>query len=381
MADDRHESTALLIDELHRTLGRLANTLALVRDAFAWIDGQGRIVWCNPAFDALAATDHLGLLGVPIVDVLHLQRDSRPVTHDAHPARRVLTETDDVDETYEVTHGNERTVVEVFARRGRVDTDTTAVIIVRDITETARAQSELKLLNAKLETSNAEIEAFSYSVSHDLRTPLRAIDGFSQALLEDYGAVLQAEGKDYLRRLRAAAQNMARLIDDLLRLSRVTRAELVWGEVDVSAMCREIGAELAASAPDRRVELVVEDGLTVHGDAQWLRQAFENLLGNAWKFTSKTPRPRIEVGTTPDRAETVYFVRDNGAGFAMARADKLFAAFQRLHTAEEFPGTGIGLAIVRRIVHRHGGRIWATAEVGKGATFYFTLPSDTKSMP
>jgi light-regulated signal transduction histidine kinase (bacteriophytochrome) len=311
-----------------------------------------------------------------------VQRDGRPVTGEAHPAHRVLAENGDLDEVYELTLDDGHTVVEVFARRGRINGDTTAVVIVRDITETARARSELELLNAKLETSNAEIEAFSYSVSHDLRTPLRAIDGFSQALLEDYGGVLQAEGKDYLRRLRAAAQNMARLIDDLLRLSRVTRAELVWTDVDVSGMCRAIGEELAASDPGRRVELFVEAGMTARGDPQWLRQAFENLLGNAWKFTSKTPRPQIAVGALPDRSgEIVYYVRDNGAGFAMARADKLFAAFQRLHTADEFPGTGVGLAIVRRIIHRHGGRIWAEAEVGKGATFFFTLPSDTKGMP
>jgi light-regulated signal transduction histidine kinase (bacteriophytochrome) len=175
---------------------------------------------------------------------------------------------------------------------------------------------------------------------------------------------------------------MGRLIEGLLRLSRVTRADLVWADVDLSAMCRAIAGELVESTPERRVDLVIAPGMTVRGDEQWLQQAMENLIGNAWKFTGKAPRARIEVGVTAGQGgEHVYFVRDNGAGFAMPRADKLFVAFQRLHTNDEFPGTGIGLAIVRRIIHRHGGRIWAEAEVGKGATFYFTLPGDITSSP
>jgi PAS domain S-box-containing protein len=365
------------------TLAQLGTVLMLVRDAFAWIDGRGRIVWCNPAFDALVGVEPRALTGTPIVESLPLQRDAQLVTGAAHPTQRVLGEDADIDEIYELVLGNRRRVVEVFARRGVVEGEPGAVVVLHDITETARAHRELQLLNTKLEATNAELEAFSYSVSHDLRTPLRAIDGFSQALLEDYADVLQAEGKDYLRRLRAAAQNMGRLIEDLLRLSRVTRAELVWTDVDLSAISRAIGEQLAAAAPERRVELAIEPGMTVRGDEHWLRQAMENLIGNAWKFTSKTSAARIEVGTMTEHAtgERVFYVRDNGAGFAMPRAEKLFAAFQRMHTAEEFPGTGIGLAIVRRIIRRQGGRIWAEAEVGKGATFYFTLASDIASTP
>jgi signal transduction histidine kinase len=366
-----------LIQELHVTLGRLGLALGLARDAFAWIDQQGHIVWCNAALDALTGRDHLAVLGAPLWDVLALQQDGAPVTGDAYPARRVLAHGGDVDERYEVMLGERQVILEVFGRRGLIEGEPAALLVMHDVTEATRAHAELEALNAKLEAANAELEAFSYSVSHDLRTPLRAIDGFSQALLEDYAPLLEAEGKDFLQRLRTAAQHMGRLIEDLLRLSRVTRGELQWSHVDLTAMCRSIAADLAAADPGRDVELVIADGLSAQGDERLLRQVIENLLSNAYKFTSRTLHPRIEVGTMGDEREgqRTFFIRDNGAGFDMARADKLFGAFQRLHTVEEFPGTGIGLAIVRRIIHRHGGRIWAEAAVGQGATFYFTLPT------
>ena len=373
-----------LVDELHATLGRLGSALGLARDAFAWIDGEGRIVWCNAAFDALVGREHIELLGAPVSGVLALQRDGATVAGDAHPAHRVLAQPGDIEELFDAEVSGNRVVLEVFARRGLIDHEPAAVLVIHDITEAARAHRELEALNTKLEAANSELEAFSYSVSHDLRTPLRAIDGFSQALLEDYGAVLEPEGRDYLHRLRNAAQNMGRLIEDLLRLSRVTRAELQWSDVDLSAMCRSIAAELAASTPERYVDVTVADGLTLRGDERLLGQAMRNLLDNAWKFTANTPAARIEVGEVPaaDRNKSkVFFVRDNGAGFDMARADKLFGAFQRLHPVDEFPGSGIGLAIVRRIIHRHGGRIWADAAVGKGATFYFTLSAEPASTP
>ncbi|MBF8284339.1 MAG: multi-sensor signal transduction histidine kinase [Anaerolineales bacterium] len=246
---------------------------------------------------------------------------------------------------------------------------------------------------AQLEAVNKELEAFSYSASHDLRAPLRGIDGFSQILLEDYAEKLDADGKDYLQRVRAATGRMAELIDALLTLSRVTRAEFQRERVDLSALVRGIAEDLRGHEPERGVEFVIADGLTAEGDPRLLRAALENLLGNAWKYTAKQPQARIEFGTltplppSPDgtsgeggggarsageRGE-VYFVRDNGAGFDMAYADKLFGVFQRLHTEGEFKGLGVGLATVQRIIHRHGGRIWAEGAVGQGATFYFTL--------
>jgi PAS domain S-box-containing protein len=224
-----------------------------------------------------------------------------------------------------------------------------------------------------LEAANAELEAFSYSVSHDLRAPLRALDGFSLALMEDYGDRLDGQAEDYLARIRAASQRMAQLIDDLLMLSRVTRRDMTPGEVDLSELAHSIGDELLADEPDRRVTLTVAEDMTVIGDAQLLGVALRNLLGNAWKFTSRTPAAEVEVGTDLRDGERAYFVRDNGAGFDAKYGDKLFAPFQRLHGEDEFPGTGIGLATVQRIVRRHGGRVWAEGATGKGATVWFTL--------
>jgi signal transduction histidine kinase/HAMP domain-containing protein len=227
---------------------------------------------------------------------------------------------------------------------------------------------------AQLEAANKELEAFSYSVSHDLRAPLRSIDGFSQALLEDYAESLDAQGQDFLRRIRNATQRMGELIDALLILARVTRADLQREVSDLSDMARAVVAELRRQEPTRQVEWVIADGLKVSGDARLLRVVLENLLSNAWKFSAKQPAARIEFGALePTGGLLTCFVRDNGAGFDMAYADKLFGAFQRLHRGDEFPGTGVGLATVQRVIHRHGGRIWAEASVGQGATFYFTL--------
>lgn len=252
--------------------------------------------------------------------------------------------------------------------------------IVEDITERKRTEQTIIDLNkdlqnklTELDAVNKELEAFSYSVSHDLRAPLRSIDGFSQALLEDYGSRMDKIGQDYLGRVRAATQRMAQLIDDLLQLSRVTRAEMVRETVDLSALARSIGEDLKAAYPDRDVTLTIADGLVVEGDPRLLRIMLVNLLDNAWKFTSKHPRAVIEVGRTQYNGSPAYFVRDDGAGFDMAYAGKLFGAFQRLHAITDFHGTGIGLATVQRIVRRHGGKVWAEGGIEKGATFYFTL--------
>ncbi len=232
---------------------------------------------------------------------------------------------------------------------------------------------------AQLQAANQELEAFTYSVSHDLRAPLRGIDGFSKALLEDCAAQLDDQGRHYLERVRTASQRMGRLIDDLLRLSRVSRTELHRLSVDLSVMAGEIAARMQESAPDRNMEAVVAPGVRAHADPRLMHIVLENLIGNAWKFTGRRADARIEFGCGPADGETVFWVRDNGAGFDMRYADKLFGAFQRLHPVDEFEGTGIGLSIVQRIVRRHGGHIWAEAVEGEGATFYFTIPSITRA--
>ena len=225
----------------------------------------------------------------------------------------------------------------------------------------------------ELERANKELEAFSYSVSHDLRAPLRHVDGFSQILLEDYGEKLDEEGRRYLQQVREASQQMAQLIDDLLNLSRVTRTELRKEPVDLSQMSEQIAETLKKTEPDRKAEFVIERGLVTEGDARLLRVLLDNLLGNAWKYAGKKDLAKIEFGQTTRDGQTVYHVRDNGAGFDMTYVHKLFGVFQRLHPLSDFPGTGIGLGTVQRIVHRHGGQVWAESVVGQGATFYFTL--------
>ena len=246
-------------------------------------------------------------------------------------------------------------------------------VLVRSRILAEQASRKFEDANRELQAANRELEAFSYSVSHDLRAPLRSMDGFSQILLEDYGDELDEEGRDYLGRVRAASQRMGQLIDDLLELSRVTRGPLRRASVDLSAIAASVAGDLKASDPDRQGSFAITEGLVARGDAKLLRVALENLLGNAWKFTSRVPDARVEFGATRQGGMQVYYVRDNGAGFDATYADKLFGAFQRLHSAEEFEGTGVGLATVARVMRRHGGEVWAEGEVGEGATFYFTL--------
>ena len=242
----------------------------------------------------------------------------------------------------------------------------------------AALSAKLARDNRTLAAVNQELEAFSYSVSHDLRTPLRSIDGFSQALLEDYGDVIDDVGQNYLFRVRRAAQRMGHLIDDLLALSRVSRVEISIGDLELDKMAEQVARGLEEADSGRTVTWSIEPDIHGRGDPRLVRVLLENLLGNAWKFTSKREAARISFTQVPTEGEPLYCVSDNGAGFEMEFADKLFSAFQRLHGNDEFPGTGIGLATVQRIINRHGGRIWAEAEPDKGATFYFTLGKGDK---
>lgn len=256
--------------------------------------------------------------------------------------------------------------------------------LVAEIRDRQKAESEVRILNselerrvaartAELEAANKELETFAYSVSHDLRAPLRTIDAFSSAIEDRKEIQLDDTGRDYLRRVRASAKNMSQLIDALLNLSRIGRAEMRFVMVDLSALVQSAAEELKDADPGRKVDLVIEEGLTVPGDPAMLKAVIANLMENAWKFTAMASTPRIEFGTERDNGKTVYFVRDNGAGFDMGYAANMFMPFHRLHDASEFPGMGVGLATVQRIIQRHGGLIWAQGAIGRGATLSFTL--------
>jgi PAS domain S-box-containing protein len=276
--------------------------------------------------------------------------------------------TDIVEEPIETRHGKRWLHTRKVPLRDKDGTPLFLLGISEDITDKKREAEELRAAKEAAEATSRELESFSYSVSHDLRAPLRAIDGFSAAVLEDNGHQLDEEGRASLRRVRAAAQRMGELIDDLLELSRVSRQELKREPVTLSGLARVILADLQKRDPERQVTVAIEPNLSADCDPRLLQVALENLLGNSWKFTSKKPSASISFG----RVGGAFYVKDDGAGFEMDYANKLFGAFQRLHGKHEFEGTGIGLATVQRIVHRHGGRIWAESEPGKGATFHFT---------
>jgi PAS domain S-box-containing protein len=260
------------------------------------------------------------------------------------------------------------------------------VVLVTDIGDRKRAEDAIRQLNtgleqrvrertAQLEAANRELEAFAYSVSHDLRAPLRGIDGWSLALAEDYGGQLDAKAHKYLDRVRSETQRMGHLIDDLLQLSRITRTAMSRGPVDLSPLAEAVAARLTEEHAGRRIEFVIAPGLQADGDARLLEVALTNLLSNAVKFTGPRIEAKIEFGRTETQQGRAFYVRDNGVGFDMAFASMLFGAFQRLHSSAEFPGSGIGLATVQRIIHRHGGHVWAESQAGQGATFYFTIGS------
>jgi len=362
---------------------RLRALVEHARDAITVLGADGKLLYESPAPARMLGYEPGMTKGKTSFELIH--PDDMPVVADT--LKRLLQDpggAEDLEVRVRHSDGSWRSM-EVTACNLLDDTAVGGIVVnQRDITEHKRALEEISKLNeeqerrvvertTQLQAVNGELEAFAYSVSHDLRTPLRSIDGFSQILLEDYSETIDERGKDYLRRVRLASQRMSELIDDLLSLSRVTRGQMQRETVDLSALARTVATGLEQGQPERQVEFVIEQGIAVDGDDHLLRVALDNLLGNAWKFTGKTPRATIEFGRTQDNGRQTYFVRDNGVGFDMAYADKLFGTFQRLHSPSEFEGTGIGLATVQRIIHRHGGKIWAESAVGEGTTFSFTL--------
>ncbi len=344
------------------------NTFDAVQDLITIIDRDGHIVQANQAtYEAFADTE---VQGARCWELFHGRADPIPDCPGLQAFETGQPVHAEIFEPHLDDHWFDIYVYPVPTPDGSIQQ---VVHVVRDITERKQAQHALEDYAARLEAANAEQEAFSYSVSHDLRAPLRGMDGFSQVLLEDYADQLDEQGKDYLQRVRTASQRMGRLIDDMLELSRITHSKMRVEGVNLSEIAEQSAADLHQPEPDRQVEFVIAPGLVVEGDEPLLRAVVQELLVNAWKYTSQQQHATIEFGATQQDGETVYFVRDDGIGFDMAYADKLFGAFQRLHSNEQFPGTGIGLATVQRIIHRHGGRVWAQATEDEGATFYFTV--------
>jgi len=304
----------------------------------------------------------------------------RPERIDAQrtAARREVETAERLHERLAVLENTYRAILNILedvnVERNKLDDTRRALINILEDVETERANAERARL--LLEASNKELESFSYSVSHDLRAPLRAISGFSAAVLEDYEKVVGEEGKRYLRLIAENAHKMGRLIDDLLNFSRLGRKQLVKSEIDISALARRVAAELSADAAGRAIEFNISDMPAARGDKAMIEQVVVNLLSNAVKFTRGREVAVVDFGCYNNKGETVFYVKDNGVGFDMRYVDKLFGVFQRLHSVDEFEGTGVGLALVNRIITRHGGRAWAEGEVGKGATFYFTLPDN-----
>jgi PAS domain S-box-containing protein len=351
---------------------RMRQVVETVRDGFVALDRDLRITYANERFARFWGQSPEDMAGQSIAEL------TDPLGETGNRVYRALLETlqSQQHHTIESPWRDRWHELRMYPFSDGV------AAYVRDITRRKTEENRIRDLNAELEArvaertkqlelANKELESFSYSVSHDLRAPLRAIDGFSQALVEDYGGRLDERAQNYLDRVRKAAQRMADLIDALLQLAKVARAAITYSPVDLTAIAASFAEELRDRDPERDVEYAIEPGLLASGEPNLLRAVLENLMGNAWKFTRKADRPRIAVGRTE---EGEFFIRDNGAGFDMAYGNKLFGAFQRLHANEEFEGTGIGLATVARIIHRHGGSIRAEGEIGKGATFYFSLP-------
>ena len=370
-------------EELLRLEVQWNRAMDFFNDPLYLVDLDDRLVRGNKAFYRMLGMNPEQVVGQDISQIIHPGGEAVPC-----PVCQARHERRDLQMVMEAEHPDNPASVplEIMLRVIRNDDDEPLGILMglRDLTPQRNIERELRQNHeqleelvqkrtAELEASNRELESFSYSVSHDLRAPLRGIDGFSLALLEDYGDRLDEVGRDYLQRVRSGAQRMGSLIDDLLQLSRMSRRSIHKERIDLSQIAHDVVEELWQLDPNRVVDVDIMEGMQAEADPGLVKLILENLIGNAWKYTGKTPHAAIRIAQLKDEQAAVFMVEDNGAGFDMAFADKLFGAFQRLHKMEEYPGSGIGLATVQRLIHRHGGRVWAEGEPGRGARFYFSL--------
>lgn len=366
---------------------KLERLLGSMPDALVIINAEGRIIGCNVQTEKLFGYSDRELLGERMALLVpeRFRQSQRQHYASFFSQRGTRVPTTTTTEVFGLHRDGREFPIEVTTKPLLEKKGLVVTSAMRDITGRKEAEDQISKLNQELkeralelETANKELEAFSYSVSHDLRSPLQNIDNFSQILVEDYANRLDENGREYVARLRGSCQHMEDIINALLALSNMMRSELVVEHFDLSALANGVADDMKQKDPDRLVEWIISDGLTAEGDAQLLRVVLENLFGNAWKFTANRARARIEFGALPQsNGIRTYFVRDDGAGFDMSRASKLFTPFKRLHDQSEFRGTGIGLATVQRVIHRHRGKIWAEGAVDRGATFCFTLNGES----
>ncbi len=353
-----------------------------VRDPIAITGPDGKILYANAAMEAATGLARAEMTGLELAGLFSRPAEARTAQQRARDDGFVS------EQPLELLHRDGRrtpVLCNLSSRRDAAGRPAGLIMSARNLTALRRAEEELHRLNkeidhrvgertARLETANRELEVFAYSVAHDLRAPLRAINGFSQRLQAFHSQQLDAPGKATVENILGAARRMGELIEDLLKLSSVTRHELNLARVDLSAIAGAVLGDLQKAEPERHVRLMITPALTAHGDARMMKIVLENLFANAWKFVSGQSAAEIEFGVFEGKGVRAFFVRDNGVGFNMESAHKLFGAFERLHASDDYPGTGVGLATVQRIIHRHGGRVWAESRAGRGASFYFTLP-------
>jgi PAS domain S-box-containing protein len=383
--EKRHgQGTGLEMND-EKTRGQAAadhGVIEAVRDPIAITGPDGKIIYANAAMEVATGLTRAEMTGLELAGLFTSPQGARAAQ------QRALDDGFVSELPLELLRRDgHRTPVlcNLSARRDAAGRSAGLIMSARNLTAQRRVEDELHRLNkeiehrvgertARLETANRELEVFAYSVAHDLRAPLRAISGFSQRLQAFHSQQLDAAGRTMVENIVGASRRMGELIEDLLKLSSVTRHELNPARVDLSAIAGAVLGDLQKAEPERRVRLMITPGLTAHADARMMKIVFENLLANAWKFVSGQSSAEIEFGVFEGKGVRAFFVRDNGVGFSMESAHKLFGAFERLHASSDYPGTGVGLATVQRIIHRHGGRVWAESRAGRGASFYFTLP-------